>query len=226
MCSRRFSTNRLLLCLLTAAHLLLTACLVPANDVYPADPPPPPDTIYLTAHGWHVGIVVEAKRVRPFLPPSTHYPAGRWLEFGWGDASYYPNPDPGVFTLLKAAFLPTPTVMHLVSFDQPVEQRFPHSHTISLPLPGAGMMALGEFLADHLQTDEQGQAIYRQAGLYGHSAFFAARGIYILPHTSNMWTARALRAAGLPIKPMYTVTQSGLIRQAESVRSQSLEDNP
>ncbi|MBC53270.1 MAG: hypothetical protein CMQ34_05470 [Gammaproteobacteria bacterium] len=204
---------------IAALLLHLTACLGPVTDLYPADPGLRPVPVYLTAHGWHVGIVVEADRLRRHLPVSQHYPGGHWLEFGWGDADYYPNPDPGVGTLLKAAFLPTATVMHVVGFDEPVQQRFPYSQTVPLQLTSAGMQALAAFLTDHLQTDAQGQAIYRQEGLYGESAFFAANGVYMLPYTSNMWTARALRTAGLPITPLYAVTQSNLVWQANDATS-------
>ncbi|MEX0739526.1 MAG: DUF2459 domain-containing protein [Pseudohongiella sp.] len=204
----------------TILLLTLTACLGPAAGLYPADPALRPVPVYLTAHGWHVGIVVEAERVLPQLPDSSHYPNGRWLEFGWGDADYYPNPDPGAGLLLKAALLPTSTVMHIVGFDQPVQQRFPYSETVPLQLSSEGMQALAEFLATHMQADDDGQAIYEQPGLYGESAFFAARGIYLLPHTSNMWSARALRSAGLPITPIYAVTQSNLMWQAEAASAE------
>lgn len=198
-----------------ALPLLLTACLGPVNGLYPADPAQRPVPVYLTSHGWHVGIVVEADRVLPHLPPSPYYPDGHWLEFGWGDADYYPHPDPGIGVWLKAALLPTGAVMHIVGFDQPAPQRFPLSHTVPLQLSPSGMQELAVFLARHMQTDNQGQAIYQQAGLYGESAFFTARGVYLLPHTSNLWSARALRSAGLPITPIYAVTQSNLIWQAE-----------
>ena len=209
-----------------ALTLLLTACLSPVDELYPADPALRPAPIYLTAHGWHVGIVIQADRILPRLPPSAHYPGGRWLEFGWGDADYYPNPDPGLDVLLKAALLPTGSVMHIVGFDLPVQQRFPRSESVALQLSEAGMQALATFLATRLQTDDQGQAIYQQTGLYGESAFFAARGIYMLPHTSNLWSARALRAAGLPITPIYAVTQSNLIWQAEQAGDQAVPRNP
>lgn len=78
--------------------------------------------------------------------------------------------------MLKAVLLPTKTVMHVVGFDQPVQQRFPNSRTVPLQLSSAGMQALAGFLADHLQTDNEGEAIYQQEGLYGESAFFAASG--------------------------------------------------
>lgn len=207
---------------LAALPLLLTACLGPVNGLYPADPALRPVPVYLTAHGWHVGIVVEADRILPHLPPSPHYPDGRWLEFGWGDADYYPHPDPGLGVLLKAALLPTGTVMHIVAFNQPPPQRFPQSHTVPLQLSKSGMNELAKFLATHMRTDDQGQAIYQQAGLYGESAFFAARRAYILPYTSNLWSARALRSAGLPITPIYAVTQSNLIWQAEKAATTTI----
>jgi hypothetical protein len=38
-------------------------------------------------------------------------------------------------------------------------------------------------------------------GIYGDSTFFRANGKYYFPNTCNVWTARGLKTAGVPIVP-------------------------
>jgi len=200
--------------LAAAALVFLTACLGPVPGLYPEEESQRPVTVYVTSHGWHVGIVAPSEHVLSQLPASPHYPQRRFLEFGWGDASYYPNPDPGLRELLSAALLPTSAVMHIAGFDADVEQQFPGSRIVQVQLSEQGAAALGRFLANTLRPDDDGEPVYTGTGLYADSIFLRARGPYMLPHTSNLWAARALRAAGLPITPLYAMTQGNVIHQA------------
>jgi hypothetical protein len=51
-------------------------------------------------------------------------------------------------------------------------------------------------------------------GLYGNSRFYLSRETYHLFNTCNVWTARALRAAGLPITPARAISVESLMSQA------------
>jgi uncharacterized protein (TIGR02117 family) len=194
--------------------LAVSGCLGPVAGLYPAEEEQRPVTIHLTSHGWHVRLVLEREQVAPFLPPLEEMPQTRYLEFGWGDAGFYPHPDPGLREMLAAALLPTPAVMHIAGIDRPVAQRFPQSRIIRLQISGAGLEALGEYLAGTIRPDDEGRAVYLGEGLYGDSVFVDAHGPYIIPFTSNLWAARGLRAAGLAIPPVYAVTQGNLMYQA------------
>lgn len=203
------------LALLTSA-LLLSACLGPVPGLYPEDPEQRPIPIYLTGHGWHVGIVVETRHPEwneawsdiPGLPRT------RYLEFGWGDAGYYPHPDPGWPQLLRAGLLPTESVLHIAGFDREPAAQFPGSQVVRLQLSEEGLRALTEFLDSYVRRDAKGRAEVLGTGLYADSLFVAANRRYFFPFTSNWWTARGLRSAGLPITPLYAVTEGNLSWQA------------
>jgi hypothetical protein len=49
------------------------------------------------------------------------------------------------------------------------------------------------------------------SGLYGDSRFYPARETFHLFNTCNVWTARALRSAGLPVRD--AITTEGLMAQ-------------
>lgn len=208
--------KRLLACL--GILSTVTACLGPVPELYPPDGDAgPPVTVYLAGHGWHTGVVAEADRVRECLPSVPRLPDTRYLEFGWGDAAYYPDPDSGFLTMLSAALLPTPAVMHIAGFDRPPDERFPRSRIVELEISRAGMQALACRLAETIRTDDSGEAVFRGEGLYGESLFVDAHGPYILPFTSNHWAASVLRAAGLPITPAWALSQGNVFYQAERV---------
>jgi len=76
------------------------------------------------------------------------------------------------------------------------------------------MEKLAEFLASRIKTDENNRAVYVTDGLYGDSLFLEAYGLYYVPNTSNLWTARTLRKAGLPVTPINAITEGNLIYQA------------
>ncbi|MGH9649716.1 MAG: DUF2459 domain-containing protein, partial [Terriglobales bacterium] len=52
-------------------------------------------------------------------------------------------------------------------------------------------------------------------GLYGDSRFYPARESFSLFRTCNVWTARGLRVAGLPIHD--SITMEGLLSQARGI---------
>jgi len=206
--------NRILtLAVMLVFVLQLQGCLGPVSALYPDEESLRPVTVYVTSHGWHVGIVAPGSAVLAALPDAD-YPERHLLEFGWGDAGYYPHPDPGLRELLTAALLPTSAVMHIAGFDAAIEQQFPNSRIVQLQLSEQGMAELAAFLANTLKPDNDGNAVFVGRGLYADSIFLEARGPYMLPHTSNLWAARALRAAGVPITPIYAMTQGNVIHQA------------
>jgi len=52
-------------------------------------------------------------------------------------------------------------------------------------------------------------------GLYGDSRFYPARETFNLFRTCNVWTARGLRGAGLPVED--SITKDGLMSQAREI---------
>ncbi|MGF1671677.1 MAG: DUF2459 domain-containing protein [Balneolaceae bacterium] len=200
--------------------LISTACLGPVSHLYPEDKSERPVPVYVTSHGWHVGIVTQTENVLSLLPEIENLPETRYLEFGWGDAGYYPHPNPGLGELLNAALWPTPSVVHISGFDAAVHSRFPNSKIVKLCVSEKGMEELAKFLAGTIKTDKKNQAIFVTDGLYGESLFLEAYGLYYLPNTSNLWAARALRAAGLPITPVYALTEGNVIYQARQAGEQ------
>lgn len=194
--------------------IIFTGCLGTVTELYPEDEELRPVEMYVVSHGWHVGIAIESAAIDTLLPDHEKMPEGRYLKFGWGDNRYYPDSDPGFGLLLRAALLPTRSVVHVVGIDIPVENYFGASDIIRIQISEEGAGEFGQFISSRFRLDEQDRLRYAAEGLYTNSEFFEATGYYYFPKTSNKWTARALRETGFPITPFYAFTSGNVIQQA------------
>lgn len=194
--------------------LLFTGCMNPIQNLYPENEEDRPVPVYIVSHGWHAGIAIESEYIRHLLPEHPEMPEARFLKFGWGDGRYYSEPDAGFGLMVRAALLPTRSVLHVVATDLPIERYFGSSRVVRIQITADGAEKLGLFISDRFRKDENGMVLVAADGLYSNSRFFEAKGRYYLPKTSNVWTARALRQTGYPITPVYSLTSGNVIKQS------------
>jgi len=159
-------------------------------------------TVLAVNIGWHVGLAFEAADLDPAVFPETaDFPDARWIEVGWGDAAFYRDPDPGIGTILAAALVPTPAVLHLVAMPAHPAQYLPGAEVLAIPLDGAQLERLVAFVAAQVDRVGRPRAEALGPGLYPVSRFYPALGEFSLERTCNTWVAEALAAAGMPIDP-------------------------
>lgn len=189
-------------------------CATPGKQLFPPGESEPVKIIYLVSHGWHAGIVLRRSDTpQDIWPKQPDFPRGEFLEVGWGDSEYYQTPDPHLAVTLKAALLPTSSVLHMLAFNGPVAGYFVNSEVIRIELTEPGFEKLYRVIAASFARDKAGHARPLGKGLYGDSRFYRSRETYHLLNTSNVWSARALREAGCPVKPG-TLTVDHLMSQA------------
>lgn len=194
-------------------------CATPEKRLFPPASNEPVKVIYLVSHGWHAGLVLRRRDTpKHFWSKQADFPRGEFLEVGWGDSEYYQTPDPHFAAILKAALLPTSSVLHIVGFNGPVVDYFVNSEVIRIELTEPGFEKLYRFIAASFARDETGHPLPLGEGLYGNSRFYRSRETYHLLKTSNAWNARALREAGCPVKPG-TLTVNHLMSQARQFGS-------
>lgn len=194
--------------------LLITSCNRPIRELYPKNEADRTIPVYIINLGWHTGIALERIQLEKHLPLHPRMPQTTYLMFGWGDGKYYPHPDPGTGLLLRAALLPTDSVLHVVGINMQVEHYFTSSKVVKIMVQEKGADNLAEFIANHFELNENDKAIYAAEGLYQNSAFFKAEPHYFFPRTSNRWVAQALRRTGYPITPFYAITSGNVMKQA------------
>ncbi|MEQ8665386.1 MAG: DUF2459 domain-containing protein [Rhodospirillales bacterium] len=195
--------------------LLLAACTSERSTA--SRPPTLTDTagaIYVVSNGWHTNIVLRRSDLLPGrIPEAADFPAARFLEFGWGDADYYPAERTTVSMTLRAALVPSPAVVHLVGVAQLPNYRYPEAEIIALLPDEAGLARLVDFIGSSFERGDAVRATSVGPGLYPDSAFYPATGRFHLGNTCNTWTARALEYAGFAVTPDGTTSAADLMIQ-------------
>ncbi len=195
-----------------------STCAAPVSETLAPSESEPRKTIYLVNHGWHAGIVLRRADIPDNIWPKLgNFPDMEYLEVGWGDMDYYQIPDPHLGFILKAALLPTASVLHIVGFNDHVPAYFPYSEIIRIELSSAGFERLSRTIASSFALDKAGNTTSPSPGRYGNSRFYLSRETYHLFNTCNVWTARALSTAGLPITPATATSVGNLMSQARKL---------
>ena len=170
--------------------------------------------IYIVNHGGHAGIVLSrSKFPKRVLPERANFPNADYLEVGWGDRDYYQARDPHFGLLLKAALLPSASVLHVVGFNTKPVEFFPVSEIVRIDLTGSGMEKLVQYIGNSFARNDEGFAKVLGTGLYGHSYFYLSRENYHLFKTCNVWIAKALQTAGITVTPFTSISTDSLMKQ-------------
>ncbi len=208
----------------TAWAWVLLILVAAACSAGPAAPPRPETapvasaggahTVFVTSNGWHSGIVIARTGLAPGrIPEAADFAGARYLEFGWGDAEYYPAKQTTIGMTLRAVLVPTPAVVHVAGLSVTPARRYPEAEVVELSLDGAGLSRLVDFIDAGFDRGGRARAESTGPGLYPDSRFYPALGRFHLFNTCNTWTARALAAAGLAVDATGTARAEGLMRQ-------------
>jgi uncharacterized protein (TIGR02117 family) len=171
--------------------------------------------IHVLSNGWHTSIAIpRADLSADLIPEVADFPAASHLEFGWGDAAYYPAAQPTLGLALRAA-VPGPAVVHLAGLPAPAAEVFPTATVLAVPLTNQGLAGLIGYLAASFAREGAGKAAPAGPGLYGFSRFYPGTGSFHLFNTCNTWTARALAAAGVPLEVRGVQTAHDLVSRLQ-----------
>jgi uncharacterized protein (TIGR02117 family) len=196
------------------ATLLLTGCLGPVRTLYPPAPHEAVKAVWLVSHGWHVGLAMRRADVSTAIwPESAEFGDVRYLEVGWGDSDFYPLASGTSGLALKAAFFSGSSVLHVTGFDRPVTEVFAGAPLVEIGLTARGFDALSRFIHEAYARNGHGEIVRVAPALYGRGAFYRAVGRYHALANSNTWAARALRAAGCPVTPIWALTAGNVLWQ-------------
>jgi uncharacterized protein (TIGR02117 family) len=164
--------------------------------------------LYVITHGWHTGLAMRASDIDFARWRALPHPArSRYVEVGWGDRDYYPAPRFNLWYGFKALAWPTPSVLHVVGFDDPPARTFPASEVIELHLHSDAF----ERLLAYISASFEPEAAPIAPSLYGTGAFYPSQEKFHLFKTCNVWVARGLRAADIEVRS--SLTTEGLMAQ-------------
>ena len=145
-------------------------------------------------------------------PFADAFPGARYLVFGWGQRDYYMAREPTIGDLLGAA-LPSPAVTLVVPLRQTPTNAYASDRVFSVEVSEHGANVLSSFIWRFLAVGAEGRPVRIEPGPYPESAFYVSNGTYSLGYTCNTWTAKGLKAAGLPIHASDVVLADQLASQ-------------
>jgi uncharacterized protein (TIGR02117 family) len=203
--------------LLPLTLLVLGACAAPQPNPDDSKDSGPRVPVFLVAHEKHSGIAVRRADIPAGMWPETRdFPQADYFEVGWGDRDYYYGRNQGFADALRAAFgANNPSVLHVAGVRGSLAQSFPASEIIEVKLSRNGFERLIRYI--HGAHDRAGKPVATPLGpgLYGDSRFYPGWETFNLARTCNVWTARGLRGAGLPIED--SIMREGLMSQARAI---------
>ena len=213
-----------------ALLLLLAGCAAPlppqpAARAAPAQPgAASSDTVSLLTHGWHTDIAMPAREVSgPLARFKTLFPGARSLIFGYGKETFMIAPVHSLGEWMIGPF-PGPAALEVSAISTDPTTAYGPRHTITLALPPGGAARLSAYLWRAFAKDKAGNPHYIAQGNFPGSLFFAAARPYGLFHTCNTWSAEALAAAGLPVRPAGVIFSAPLDNAVRRIASAPVTD--
>jgi uncharacterized protein (TIGR02117 family) len=181
-------------------------------------------------NGFHTDLAVPRAaleaRPGPLAETVRALPQGDWVLIGWGDARFYVDQSPIEDRLLdgaRAFFRPgNASVLMLDPHVGDPRARAAPDRVRALPLTARDLDALAARIEGSL--DLGGGAPRLAVARPGDDArFYAARGRFWILNLCNNWTARTLNAAGLPVRPLRSVTAGEVMAAIDRARPDAAE---
>jgi uncharacterized protein (TIGR02117 family) len=175
--------------------------------------------LYVVHDSWHAALVLNKNDLSEReLPELADFSTAQLIEFSWGDQDYFPNPNSGALTAIRAAFWSSGSVLHLVGFAGEVKAFYPGAEILRLDISSRAFDPLVDFIAQSFRRPVSGRPAPASAGLFPYSRFYPATRQFSLLRTCNTWIAEALASAGLPLSPSLVITAGSLSRQIAQLK--------
>ena len=176
--------------------------------------------IFIVNHGWHAGIVIKTTDINISIwNIDSSFKKFEYMEVGWGDKDFYKSSNPSTWLALKAALIPTSSVLHIKAITKSNLNKFSKKNIIKISISKEGFKNLLIFIKNSF-AKKDGKLVILGNGLYPNSFFYLSSLKYHIFNTCNVWTAKALQSAGLNISPSLAITTENLFSQIKNIKNQ------
>ncbi|MBK6264421.1 DUF2459 domain-containing protein [Marivirga sp. S37H4] len=172
--------------------------------------------IYVVSQGWHTGLIVSSTCLEGISWPDEYdFSKFNFLLVGWGDKDYYQHSDFNLWYGIKAALWPTASVLQVAGINDIQGAERITDEIIPISISNEGYENLCLFLYENFELENDTLAIPGEKGFSLNSRFFMGNQKYYLTKNSNVWTAIALKEAGLDINPYSYQTKEMVLKMAK-----------
>lgn len=171
--------------------------------------------VHLLDNGFHTDLAVPRRaleaRSGPLADAVRGLAPGDWILIGWGDAKFYVDQSPMERRLpdgARAFFRPgNASVIMLDPAQRDPRAAFAPKSRRSFRLSATGFDAMADHIEDSLTlTDGRARIATARAG--DDARFFASHEHFSIGRLCNHWSAGVLNAAGLPVRPVRSITSA------------------
>ena len=171
--------------------------------------------VHLLDNGFHTDLAVPRRaleaRPGPLAEAVRGLAPGAWILIGWGDAKFYVDQSPMESRIpdgLRAFFMPgNASVIMLDPVQSDPRAAYALESRRTLRLSAAGFDAMADHIEGALALGG-GKARLVVARPGDDARFFASHEHFWIGHLCNHWSAGVLNAAGLPVRPLRSVTSA------------------
>jgi uncharacterized protein (TIGR02117 family) len=209
--NRSAALQRLLLALL----LCLSLCHCASQQRLTTAPKP--HRLYFVYDNWHTTLIIQAAGVEEYSRYFKRQAAKRtYMGFGWGDAKYFTGQDTSVASATRALLWANRPALQVIDYSgDPISVTPPHT-LVTLTLSQKNLEDLVAYFDQTLALNPHGEPVeminYSEKSGY----FYAAKGHYNMLSNCNSWTAKALTAAGYPMRNPLLLTAGSVFNRAKS----------
>jgi len=176
--------------------------------------------IYVQSNGIHTDICLPVKTSSidwtQFIPLQDYENSTEveYIAIGWGDKGFFLDTptwaDLKFSTAINAAFLPSPTAMHVSYSGIPKENNNRKRVTISK----AAYQRMISFVKNSFLLKNKQVDLIPNRGYSDHDNFYEAKKSYHMFRTCNIWTNEALKTAGVKTG-IYALFPDGILKHLD-----------
>ncbi len=182
-----------------------------------ADDTRDPDVlVWLTADRLHTGMIFPYDWLLEsgFVPPE-NFGSSRYVNLSWGDRTAYLQKEPlGPLQIVRAMFMPSPSVMELIPVDWDVAEVLPDQRIWRKLVAREHGPRLAAFLNHCTVKDASGRPVVVAPSSWGEGVMLEGRSSYYFPRICNIWSAQTIEACSGEIDIWRAISADGLARQA------------
>ena len=220
---KAYGLGRLIVIALLGAAAAFWTWTTPGDPaLWPASATDAGVEVHVLDNGFHTDLAVPRAaleaRTGPLAEAVRGLPPGDWILIGWGDAKFYVDQSPMTDRLpdgARAFFRPgNASVIMLDPARADPQILVAADRRRALRLSAAGFEAMAAHIEASLDLSD-GRARIAAARAGDDARFFASHEHFWIGRLCNHWSAGVLNAAGLPARPLRSVTSSEVMATIE-----------
>lgn len=205
-------------CLLWIKVLMLFYCFSFAQE---SDQKYNRHKIYVVKYDWHTGVIFDKNEALDFFPSlQDDFNEFNFIEIGWGDKDFYMAEKETFWIAFKAGLFPTKSALHITALMDNPEKHYENYEIEIINLNDENFKNLIQYFNKSFALDENSNNIKLKNGLKQNSQFYLSIEKYYIFKTCNVWIAKSLKRAGVPIRPFFALTSKNVMKQLKRMNKE------